>query len=339
MGTCVSSCWCPCRASSWRSSGSWRACASHCPSRCWTCWSRRRPRAGPELSARCRRRRRAGGARDGSADRSCSSLPRVDDEGGFGVPAEREALARYMRNRARAVVQDHDRDVAVGSLDDVLGRDTDVRALPDDTLERVRVVPAGPDLLRPDTDCDAACPPPQRLGRDPDSRAVVQTHSIRRGDRSAKQVRAPEEAGHEGRFRLLVKLVRRPELLDPPLVHDRDPVGHRHRLLLVVRDVDEGDADVVLEALDEELHLLAELHIERAERLVEKQHTRAVDEGARKRDTLLLASRELSGLALAVAAQLDEVEHLLDLAPEVPSAPTLAPQAERDVLENRQVRK
>ena len=42
-----------------------------------------------------------------------------------------------------------------------------------------------------------------------------------------------------------------------------------------------------------ELHLLAQLHVERAERLVEQQGGRAVDERPRQCDPLLLAAREL----------------------------------------------
>ncbi len=94
----------------------------------------------------------------------------------------------------------------------------------------------------------------------------------------------------------------------------------------------------MLQALEEELHLLAKLQVERAERPVEKQHLRLADERARKRDALLLAARELARLALAEAAELDELEHLLDPAPDLLLVDLLAAEAERDVLEDRQVR-
>ena len=48
-------------------------------------------------------------------------------------------------------------------------------------------------------------------------------------------------------------------------------VAHRERFLLVVGHVDEGDADLALERLELELHLLAELEVERAQRLVEEE--------------------------------------------------------------------
>ena len=65
-----------------------------------------------------------------------------------------------------------------------------------------------------------------------------------------------------------------------------------------MRDVDERDPDLVLDPLQLELHLLAELEVERAERLVEEQHARVVDERAAEGDALLLPARELPRLAL-----------------------------------------
>ena len=42
------------------------------------------------------------------------------------------------------------------------------------------------------------------------------------------------------------------------------------------------------------LHLLAQLQVERAERLVEQQHLGPVDQRARQRDALALAARQLA---------------------------------------------
>ena len=98
---------------------------------------------------------------------------------------------------------------------------------------------------------------------------------------------------------MLVHLGRRADLLDLPLVEDGEPVAHRQRLVLVVRHVDERDAEVALQRLEEDLHLLAQLQVERAERLVEEQDRRPVDDRARERDSLALAARELHRLAVA----------------------------------------
>jgi hypothetical protein len=51
---------------------------------------------------------------------------------------------------------------------------------------------------------------------------------------------------------------------------------------LIVGDVDEGDPDLALDVLELQLHLLPELQIQRPERLIEEQHRRPVDEGARQ---------------------------------------------------------
>ena len=79
-------------------------------------------------------------------------------------------------------------------------------------------------------------------------------------------------------------------LLDPAVAHDDDHVAHRQRLLLVVGHVDEGDPDLALELLELDLHLVAELAVERAERLVEQQHRRVVDERPSQGDALLLTA-------------------------------------------------
>ena len=80
----------------------------------------------------------------------------------------------------------------------------------------------------------------------------------------------------------------------------------------VVRDVDEGGADVVLDRLQLQLHLLAELHVQRPERLVEKQRRRRVHERTREGDALLLPARELSRPTALEALELDDAQHLGD---------------------------
>ena len=66
----------------------------------------------------------------------------------------------------------------------------------------------------------------------------------------------------------------------------------------------------LLQRLQLLLHLLAELEIERAERLVEQQHLRPVDQRAGKRDALALAAGELRRAALLIAGELDHGERV-----------------------------
>ena len=79
-------------------------------------------------------------------------------------------------------------------------------------------------------------------------------------------------------------------------------------------DVDEGQADLLLDALELDLHLPAQLEVEGAERLVEEEHVGAVDQGAGQGHALLHATGELVRLLAAGVAELDEVERVLRLA-------------------------
>ena len=78
---------------------------------------------------------------------------------------------------------------------------------------------------------------------------------------------------------------------------------------LVVRDEHERDAQALLQALEFRLHFFAQLEVERAERLVEQQHLRAVDQGAGQCHALTLATGELVRPTRAELAESHEVEH------------------------------
>ena len=64
-------------------------------------------------------------------------------------------------------------------------------------------------------------------------------------------------------------------------------------------------------AFSSDLHLLAQLQVERAERLVEQQHMRLVDQRARQRHPLALAARQLRRAALADARQSHQGQQLV----------------------------
>ena len=70
--------------------------------------------------------------------------------------------------------------------------------------------------------------------------------------------------------------------------------------------------DLVLDRLELDLHLLAELEVERAEGLVEQQDAGPVDERPGERDPLALAAGQLAGPALVVALEADHPERLGD---------------------------
>jgi hypothetical protein len=93
-----------------------------------------------------------------------------------------------------------------------------------------------------------------------------------------------------------------------------------------------------LQRLQEELHLLAELQVERPERFVEEQHGRLVHERARERDPLALAARELLRLPSAQPGQPNTAQHHLDLRPPRRLRNSLHAEAVPDVLGDRHVR-
>jgi hypothetical protein len=105
-----------------------------------------------------------------------------------------------------------------------------------------------------------------------------------------------------------------------------------------VRDVDEGDSDLLLDPLQLALHLLAELQVERPERLVEEQHLRPVDDRPRERDALALPAGELHGLAVAEALEPDDRQRLVGAAAPVRALDAFHPEAVLDVVADGHVR-
>ena len=127
---------------------------------------------------------------------------------------------------------------------------------------------------------------------------------------AVQQVGHADELRDEARGRRVVQRVRRGDLLQAPVVEHADAVAHRQGLVLVVRDEDEGDAQLALQALELGLHLLAQLQVERAQRLVQQQHARLADQRACQRHALALAARKLRRLALGHLGQPHQLQQL-----------------------------
>ena len=122
--------------------------------------------------------------------------------------------------------------------------------------------------------------------------------------------RGADEAGDEGVRRPVVQLARRPALLQLPVVEHGDAVPERHRLRLVVRDVDGRHAELELQRRDVGAHLDAQLRVEVRERLVHQEDARHADDRAAHRDALALAAGQLAGLALEVVLEPEHPRHL-----------------------------
>ena len=108
----------------------------------------------------------------------------------------------------------------------------------------------------------------------------------------------------------LVNLCGFGRLLDTSGIHQDDLIGHRHRLDLVMGDVDHRHAQALLQRAQLAAHLGAELRIEIGERLVHETDRILGDDCARKRDTLLLAPGQLRGFALEQRDQSEQSRSL-----------------------------
>ena len=129
------------------------------------------------------------------------------------------------------------------------------------------------------------------------------------------------------------------DLLDDALVHHGDAVRHGQRLALVVGDVDEGDADPLLDGAQLVAHMLAQLEVERRERLVEQQHLGLDRERAGDRDALLLAAGELADQLVALARQGDQLRSSSAASARSALRHAAHPQAVGDVLRHGHQRK
>ena len=118
------------------------------------------------------------------------------------------------------------------------------------------------------------------------------------------------EARHEFGARCIEDLARISRLLDLAVAHHNDQVGKRHRLFLTVRDMDEGDAEVALEALEFGPHLDPQERIERRQRFVEQQDRRVGDERTGQGNALLLTAGQLRRQSVGEALHGDKDQHL-----------------------------
>ena len=150
--------------------------------------------------------------------------------------------------------------------------------------------------------------------------------------------RAADEAGHEPIDRRVVERLRRPDLLEEALVHDRDPRAHRHRLDLVVGDVDDGRLEALVEAGDLGAGLDAQLGVEVRERFVHQEDRRLADDRPTERDALALPAGQLLRLAIEQLLELDGLGRLVDPALDLGLGDLAQLEPEGEVLAHRHVR-
>jgi hypothetical protein len=102
-----------------------------------------------------------------------------------------------------------------------------------------------------------------------------------------------KKVGGKYAARLEVEFLRRADLLHASLIHKADAIREDQRFALIVGDVEHGHPECLVNALDLELQLVAQLLVQGAERLVHQNEIRVVDQAAGNRDALLLAAGKL----------------------------------------------
>src|SRR5215212_5866599 len=123
--------------------------------------------------------------------------------------------------------------------------------------------------------------------------------------------RAAYEARDEHVVGVVVHLLWGVCLLDDAVFEDHDPVGHRHRLGLVVRDVDGSRADPVVQLGDLRAHLHPELGVEVGEGFVHEERLRLpVQEALDGEDASRLVDPAVD-FALVHLPQLEGKTHVL----------------------------
>ena len=122
--------------------------------------------------------------------------------------------------------------------------------------------------------------------------------------------RRSDEPGDEDVRRQTVQLIGRGDLLQHAGRHQRHPVAHRHRLDLVVGDVEHRRAEAALQLGDLAAHHHAQLGIEVRQRFVHQEHLGLAHHRPAHRHPLALPARELARSAIEQFLELQLVGHL-----------------------------
>ena len=115
-----------------------------------------------------------------------------------------------------------------------------------------------------------------------------------------------DEACHEQVVGTVVDVLGGTDLLEHPGAHHRDPVPQRQRLDLVVRHVQRGGAQLLLEPRELRPRLHAQLGVEVRQRLIHEERFRAADDRAAHRHALALPARQVRRLAVEMRLEVED---------------------------------
>ena len=150
--------------------------------------------------------------------------------------------------------------------------------------------------------------------------------------------RRADERRHEEVDGLAVERLRRVHLLDGAVAHHGHARPERHRLDLVMRDVDGRDPEPVVQPRQLGAHVDTELGVEVRERLVHQEGLRLADDRPAHGDALALAARERARSALEQVLQPEQPRDVLDAALDLRLRRLAHLQAVAEVLRDGHVR-
>src|SRR5438309_2846857 len=147
-----------------------------------------------------------------------------------------------------------------------------------------------------------------------------------------------DEAGDEEVRRAVVQHLRTVDLLEEPGPQHADAVAERHRLALVVRDVDRRHLEAALDPRDLGAHLHAQLRVEVREGLVHQERLRLANDRPPHRDTLPLAAGQVPRPLLQHLREPQNPRRILDAPADFDPVDSPHLQAEAHVVEHVHVR-
>jgi hypothetical protein len=151
-------------------------------------------------------------------------------------------------------------------------------------------------------------------------------------------VHVADEFADHAADRCFIDVDRAADLGDPAQVHDRDALGHGHGFFLVVGHHHASHADALDDLHQLQLHLRAQLFIQRAHRLVEQQQLWTLGQRAGQGHALTLAAGQLMRAALGVLGHVHQAQHFIDAGIDFAGGQTVLLEAEGDVLRHGHVR-
>ena len=87
--------------------------------------------------------------------------------------------------------------------------------------------------------------------------------------RTAQDIALADKIRHKAVLRFIVDIRRRTDLLNLTFAHHDHAVGKRQRLFLIMRHVDKGDTELLVQLFQLDLHVVPHLEVQRTQRFVE----------------------------------------------------------------------